>query len=105
MRFIAFDYETELIQPWAQAPRPVCMSYTDGNTADLVTADEADWLLYQWLENVEVTVIGANVAFDLSVAWVWASNPDRMGRAILDAYAAGRVVDVGDGVQYDAGVP
>lgn len=94
MRYIAFDFETELIEAWAQAPRPVCMSYTDGNTTDLVRAEEAEELLWNWLWDPGVTVIGANVAFDLSVAWVWSTDPDRMGRSILDAYASGRVVDV-----------
>lgn len=94
MRYIAFDYETELIQPWAQAPRPVCLSWHDGQDSDLVVADEGGRLLLGWLEDPDVLLIGANVAFDLSVAWVWSPDPDRLVRAIVGAYEAGRIVDV-----------
>ena len=95
-RFIAFDFESDLITPGILAPEPVCMSYAEEGEVDLVTAVDCWPLLYGWLEDPEVVFVGANVAYDLGLAVTWAPDAggDRMMRLVFAAYDAGRIRDV-----------
>tara|TARA_R110000868_G_scaffold371900_2_gene635673 strand:- start:4668 stop:6791 length:2124 start_codon:yes stop_codon:yes gene_type:complete len=99
-RYIAFDFESFLIEPGVLAPKPVCMSYAEDGEVDLVTAEDCWPLLYGWLEDPEVIFVGANVGFDLGLAVTWAPDADgdgdgdRMMRLVFAAYDAGRVRDV-----------
>lgn len=97
-RYIAFDFESFLIEPGVLAPRPVCMSYAEDGEVDLVTAEDCWPLLYGWLEDPDVILVGANVAFDLGLAVTWApatdGDPDQMMRLVFAAYDAGRIRDV-----------
>ena len=93
-RYIAFDFESFLIEPGVPAPKPVCMSYAEAGEVDLVTAEECWPLLYGWLEDPDVIFVGANVGYDLGLAVTWAPDGDRMMRLVFAAYDAGRVRDV-----------
>lgn len=64
---IAFDFETYLITPLEPFPKPVVLSWFDGETGGLVPAKEAlDWFLDK-LDSPEVSFVAHNLKFDLLV--------------------------------------
>lgn len=74
-QYIAFDFETFLINtdyPFYgfqnAAPIPVCMSYQIGKQKPQICQDEMGTLLYDWLEDDDIILVGQNVAFDFMVA-------------------------------------
>ena len=113
MRWIAIDTETELIRPGVLAPRLVCLSASTAPTvadvprlgddplADVNTAPQQT-ALYRWddpalvalfeqaLEH-DVTLVGANVAYDTAV--VCAEHP-RLVPVVFALYDRGLVRDV-----------
>ena len=66
MSVLAFDTETWLIAPGRLAPRLVCLSWSDGRTAAVLSADEGARWFRARLEAGD-TLIGHNVAFDVAV--------------------------------------
>lgn len=93
-RYVAFDFESYLIEPGILAPKPVCMSFAEGGEVDLVAVDDGWERLYGWLEDTDVILVGANVAYDLGLAVTWAPEPDRMMRLVFAAYDNERIRDV-----------
>lgn len=93
-RYVAFDFESYLIEPGILAPKPVCMSFAEGGEVDLVATDDGWERLYGWLEDADVILVGANVAYDLGLAVTWAPEPDRMMRLVFAAYDNERIRDV-----------
>jgi hypothetical protein len=72
MRPIAFDTETYLIYKDGKAtknmcPRLVCLSWSDGESLELLERERAVPLFRSWLEAGDVTFIGLNLAFDMAV--------------------------------------
>ena len=91
---IAFDSETHLIKPGAQAPRLVCVSAAarDVPHGALYARKDSEAFL-RWLlqpENPQL-ITGANVAYDLAVA---SSNWPDLIPWIFEAYARDRVTDI-----------
>lgn len=85
---LAFDTETDLIREAKLAPELACISFSDGDRADLVHWTEG-YKTARWLLEQEVTT--ANGPYDLAV--LWAAFPD-LRDLVWEAVAAGRVHDV-----------
>lgn len=68
MRKIAFDFETDLITPEHQYPRPVCVSaYIEGE-AYLYVEDEMKAKIKEWLESEDL-LIAQNATFECLVIY------------------------------------
>src|SRR5688572_1381495 len=65
--YIAFDTETYLLRPGLAAPRMVCLSYSDGETSDVVLAPIGVKMFRALVQDPEVTLIGHHVFYDLGV--------------------------------------
>ena len=98
---LAWDTETALIRPGRLAPELACISFSDGERAELVHWRDAEPTA-RWLLKQETTT--ANGAFDLAV--LWAQFPD-LRDLIWDAVCQGRIhdvlirqklIDIGEGV-------
>lgn len=90
-RYIAFDFETHLFGPGVPAPKPVCMSFAEGDDVAMVTAAESAAKLLVWLEDPRVVLVCANLGFDLGVALTWAPDPDRFIALMFAALDTGRL--------------
>lgn len=88
---LAFDSETYLLKPGLLAPPPVCFSFADGDLVTLRDKDAGAAYLAAVLADPDVTLVGANVAYDFAV--LCAHRPDLIP-AVFRAYADGRVRDV-----------
>ncbi len=93
-KVVAFDTETWVIRPGLQAPPVVCLSYaliTDGvlHHVDVVDRHEAPKYLRHWLEQPDVLLTGANVAFDFACMAEFLPL-----ELIFEAYGQNRVTDV-----------
>lgn len=69
---IAFDTETHLIKPGLAAPRMVCLSYAmrppdKALSMGLQSRDRGLFMVTEWLQDDEVTLVGHNVWYDLGV--------------------------------------
>ena len=86
---LSFDTETSPIAPANLAPELACISFSDGQNADLVHWSDsyrtARWLLEQ------PALTTANGAFDFAV--LWAMHPD-LRDLIWDGIVQGRFYDV-----------
>lgn len=92
MRPVAFDFETYLIAPGRLAPRPVCMSYQEGDEAPkLLTAHDGLNTLACLLARPDNVLVGANTAYDIGVALE--ARPELL-ELVVDAYEQDRVLDV-----------
>lgn len=75
---IAIDYETWLIggdrhpQPNTPFPKPICLSYYDGQTEGLLAEDEIEAFLTVVLESK--TIIAHNAVFEWGVTLTWYPN-------------------------------
>lgn len=86
---IAFDFETHLIERLRPAPRPVCLSWHDGERSGLLVGnDMRDWLASRLAEGAHL--VGQNVSYDMRVAM--ARWPE-LAPEIFRAYAEDRVTD------------
>ena len=65
---VSIDFETYLISNEAPWPRPVCLSYYDGETLDLVIADDMEKKLREFLES-DKFIIAHNMAFEFNVIY------------------------------------
>ncbi len=88
MKRFTFDTETFLMRPGSGAPPMVCLQWTDGETIELLRADDAKPRFERALQSE--LIIGHNVAFDMCVAM--AKWPDLIP-AVFAAYADNRVTD------------
>jgi DNA polymerase-1 len=94
---VAFDCETWLIQDGLLAPPLVCASLARAGTgtATLVGKEDALRVFEGLLDDRDVVIVGANIAFDMLVMAV---HGQRQGvdlvERIFAAYADGRVFDV-----------
>jgi hypothetical protein len=87
---LALDTETSLIAEAKLAPELACLTYSDGERADIVHwQDPAMPRVFEWLLNQHVTT--ANGPYDLAVAW--AAHPE-LRDLIWEALVAGRVHDI-----------
>lgn len=92
-RKVVIDFETYLITPGCNTPRPICFAildeipalYTRHEHADKIVAD-----LKRALTDENCLLIGHNIIFDLAVAC--AEWPELIP-LVFDAFAAGRVWD------------
>lgn len=96
---VAFDTETHLIQPGLLAPPLVCGSVAgvDGGKVEGALLDKCDiWHAFLKLIGApEVTLVGANIAYDLLVmAVAGAERGVDVMPAIFDAYDEGRIFDI-----------
>jgi len=96
---IAFDTETHLIQPGLLAPPMVCGSLAgmeDGAIRGALLDHDDTWHAFLKMINApEVTLVGANIAYDMLVmAVVGARRGVDLMPAIFDAYDRGSVYDV-----------
>jgi hypothetical protein len=85
----AFDFETALIEPGLQAPPPVCMSVASESSSEVTKNFWVDRIVYAISE--DKNMIGANTAFDLTVA---ASAQPEIMPAIFRAYDRDLITDV-----------
>jgi hypothetical protein len=90
MRIVAFDTETHLIQPGLLTPKLVCVSVADENGVWLHDRRYGTDYVEMLLEDVEVMLVGHNVAYDLGV--LCARRPDLIPLAFR-AYEQGRIWD------------
>ena len=88
--YIAFDTETWLITPGRLAPPLVCLSWAEGDRAELVSAKDAVAFIRPLLLSDHVHLIGHNIAYDFGV--LCARHPGLVP-LVFAAYAAGRVHD------------
>lgn len=65
-RAIAFDTETELIQPGLQHPPMVCGSAAEASGADIFDVERTLWLFREILAGDSI-MVGANIPFDMLV--------------------------------------
>lgn len=92
MEFIAFDLETHQFQPGLLAPPIVCGSYCGEALApELATPAEIKALVRGWLLNPDVTLVGANIAYDFGC--LCAADASFIP-LVFDAYEQGHVWDV-----------
>jgi DNA polymerase-1 len=77
-----------LIRPGILAPELACVSYSDGERAEVVHGDAA-YTHLRWL--LEQETVLANAPFDLAIAWSW--YPE-LKDLIWDAVLSGRIHDV-----------
>ena len=91
-RYVAIDTETWLIAPGRLAPKMVCLSYYDkrGGKNKVVDAEVGAALVYDWLTDGAVRLVGHNIAFDFGV--LAQHSPDLMP-LISKAYDDERVID------------
>lgn len=96
---VAFDLETHLIQPGIVAPPVVCGSVADsaqGMRGSVETATGAARWFEQILAHPDVTLIGANVAYDvLCMAHRAAQRGEDLMPAILAMYDPDRTAAIG----------
>lgn len=88
--YVAFDTETWLITPGRLAPPLVCLSWAEGDRAELVSAQHAPAFIRPLLQSPHVHLVGHNVAFDFGV--LCARDPGLIP-LVFAAYAAGRIHD------------
>jgi hypothetical protein len=87
---LAWDTETALIEEAKLAPELACITFSDGNSQDIVHwKDPGAYRCARWLLEQETTT--ANGPYDLGV--IWAQFPD-LRDLIWEALAAGRIHDV-----------
>jgi DNA polymerase-1 len=87
---LAWDTETGLIAPSKLAPELACITFSDGQNADIVHwADPGASRCARWLLEQETTT--ANGPYDLAV--LWAAFPE-LRDLVWEALSAGRVHDV-----------
>lgn len=96
---VAFDTETHRVQPGLLAPPMVCASVAgvdeNGISGALLDRDGAWHAFLKLISAPEVTLIGANIAYDMLVmAVVGAKRGVDAMPAIFDAYDRGAVFDV-----------
>ena len=90
MRDIVFDYETWLISPGQQFPKPVCVSWHDGEDTVLLHREEgAVEQIKRFLEDPTARLVAANLPFDLGVTQ--AASPESVA-TIFRALEEGRAV-------------
>lgn len=85
---LAADTETALIQSAKLAPELACITYSDGERAEIVHWQDS-YKTARWLLEQEITT--ANGSFDLAV--LWAAHPD-LRDLIWEGLVAGRYHDV-----------
>jgi len=85
---LAWDTETDLMGPCNLAPDLACVTWSDGDQADIVHWQDAEPIL-RWLLEQETYL--ANAAYDLAVAW---ANFPGLRDLIWDALDNNRVHDV-----------
>jgi hypothetical protein len=90
MRIVAFDTETHLIQPGLLTPKLVCVSVADENGVWLHDRRYGTDYVQMLLEDVEVALVGHNVAYDLGV--LVARRPELIP-LVFRAYEQGRIWD------------
>lgn len=89
MNTIAIDTETWLIAPGRLAPRLVCLSWADGTSSGLLSAQDASAALRTWLTD-GFRIVGHNLAFDLGVL---AQHDPKLLPVIWDGYDRGAFTD------------
>ena len=91
---VAYDTETELVEPGCQAPRLVCLSYQiDRNAPQLLGRRAAPALIASYLIDPKAIIIGHNVSYDMGVLAAHDESNTAMLDAIFCAYRQGRVRD------------
>lgn len=92
---VAFDTETHLVQPGLLAPPLVCGSIATFASASLLNKEQARRDFVRLLQNSEIIIIGANIAYDMLVMAVeCAKHGQNIIPAIFRAYEEERVFDV-----------
>lgn len=92
MRYVSFDLETCLIDAGLLNPPVVCAQFCDESMQpELLDHMNAEQAIADMLACEDVTIIGANVAFDFGC--VIAEYP-RLLKLVFAAYRAGRILDV-----------
>lgn len=92
MRRVSFDFETHLIAPGRQLPPPVCLTWVEnGGQPRIAVGSTMREVVGDWLHSQDTHIVGAEVAFDLGVAF--AAWPE-LASAIHAAYQGDRVRDV-----------
>lgn len=89
-RLISFDYETHLISPEFPAPKPVCISWAEGDSTGLITGlPEMEAFMKKTLQDLSITLIAHNMKFEMTVTEEWFPDliPD-----IWKAYDQSRLV-------------
>jgi hypothetical protein len=71
-KFVAFDLETYLIEAGILAPPIVCGSWADRDGRSSVVGRDDALLVARGLLDSPVTVVGANVAYDMGCLAAWA---------------------------------
>lgn len=91
MKLVAFDVETHKVQPGLLAPPLVCGAIFDGNESRLFSPSHAlDWL-EELLCDEDVTICGANIAYDFGVC---ANERPELLPLIFKKYQDGLVFDI-----------
>jgi hypothetical protein len=88
-RLIAIDYETHPISVEHPAPKPVCLSWAEGNKSGIFIGDDIRKFMETILSGSNITVIAHNLKFEMLVTAAW--YPD-LEPLIWDAYADRRLV-------------
>lgn len=91
MKPFVFDFETFLIVPARQVPRAVCLALEGRLLHAKFDSAACERVLREALLDPDVLLIGANVAYDLAVAW---NEWPALGPLIWAAYDAARVWDI-----------
>jgi hypothetical protein len=96
VQYVAFDIETHLIKKVGDVttmltPRPVCLTWATTGAARLLDRAAGYFWLRGALKDPDITLIGANVVFDLGC--YCAEYPDLLPLVFI-AYGAGRIRDV-----------
>lgn len=104
MRVIAFDTETDAFRPGLQSPPIVCLQWCEITTAGcgighVVDETEGLRLLWEWLSDPDVHLVGAEIAYDVLCAVTSATNRSpELGHSLMTAfvaaYDADRISDV-----------
>jgi DNA polymerase I-like protein with 3'-5' exonuclease and polymerase domains len=88
-QIVTFDVETYKIAPGRAAPPIVCLSWSDGDRAELLHREDGLRWLRRTLDDDRFLLGNQNIAFDLACAA--AADPDVFLPLIFDAYEANRI--------------
>ena len=104
MRVIAWDTETDAFRPGLQSPPIVCLQWCEVTAVGCGVGHVVDeqtglGLLWDWLCDPEVHLVGAEVSYDVLCAVTSATNRSpEMGHALMtkfvEAYDADRISDI-----------
>lgn len=90
MKFISIDTETYKVQPGLLTPRMVCLTYSDGETTNILGRDDGIKFTRDLLLRPDINLLGHRISYDLAVM---AAHESRLLPLIFDALDQGRIHD------------